>query len=90
VQNFTVLYRDEALSFIMEEGVMSAIEKSIERHRHKLAKKKPEKKQKVPWGCGLGWPEPKDFPTYAAYVAARKAADPDYTPNHDGRLWLIV
>ena len=70
---------------------MSAIEKSVRRHQDKLEKKKkPQERAKVPWGCGLGWPEAKDFANQAEYIAARQAADPDYTPNHDGRLWMIV
>jgi hypothetical protein len=70
---------------------MSAIEKAIRRHQEKLkTKKQPRVHAKVPWNCGLGWPEIKDFPTQADYVAARRATDPDYVPSHDGRLWLIV
>ena len=70
---------------------MNAIEKSIKRHQQKLrTKKQPQKRPKVPWGCGMGWPEAKDFPTQAEYIAARLAADPEYTPNHDGRIYAIV
>lgn len=70
---------------------MSAIEKSIARNKTKRAKQRQkEEKRKVPWGCGLGWPESNDYPTREDYVAARKAADPDYAPGHDGRLWAVV
>jgi hypothetical protein len=70
---------------------MDAIERSIKRHQKKLkTKKHPQKRAKVPWGCGMGWPEAKDFPTREEYIAARIAADPDYTPSHDGRLWMLV
>jgi hypothetical protein len=69
---------------------MSAIEKSIERHQKKLAtKKQPQKVSSVPWGCGMGWPEAKDYPSRAEYIAARVAADPNYAPGHDGRLWML-
>jgi hypothetical protein len=67
-----------------------AVAKSIRRHERKLqVKKPPQEAEKVPWGCGLGWPERRDFPNEAAYVAARRAADPDYSSAHDGRLWLL-
>ena len=39
---------------------------------------------------GMGHPEAKDLWPTQDEVEARIAADPDYTPNHDGRLWLIV
>ncbi len=47
-------------------------------------------------GCGMGWPEAKDRPGHVAgeygmdYVAARRAADPNYAYGHDGKLWAIV
>ena len=70
---------------------MDAITRSIERHRKKSEKKKrPQENAKVPWGCGMGWPEPKDFASREEYVKARQAADPDYAPGHDGKLWAIV
>lgn len=69
---------------------MNAVEKSIQRHAKKLATKKIPPKVKVGWGVGMGWPELKDFDTRAEYVEARMAADPEYSPTHDGKLWMLV
>ena len=70
---------------------MDAIQKSIERHQRKLkTKKQPEVRATVSWGCGMGWPEAKDFPTQAEYVSAKRAADPEYAQGHDNTLWMIV
>jgi hypothetical protein len=90
-----VTYREEAFSVVAtdKEQEMNAIEKSIRRHQEKAALREKQQRKKggpVPWGCGMGWPERKDFATEAEYIAARRAADPNYTPNHDGRLWPIV
>ncbi|MEI6864220.1 MAG: hypothetical protein WCK46_02550 [Candidatus Adlerbacteria bacterium] len=69
---------------------MDAVAKSIKRHEEKLRRKKPPQEvSKVPWGCGMGWPELKDYESLDAYVAARRAADPSYTFSHDGRFWLL-
>lgn len=69
----------------------SAVEKSMRRQQEKLKKRRPTRATSpVPWGCGLGWLERKDFESVAAYVAARQAAEPDYAYGHDGRLWAIV
>lgn len=74
-----------------DEQAKCAVEKSVRRQQEKLKKRRPPRATSpVPWGCGLGWPERKDFPDVAAYVAARRAADPDYAYGHDGRLWAIV
>ena len=73
------------------EQANGAVERSIRRQKEKLAKRKPVRKTSpVPWGVGMGWPEPHDFDSRAEYIAARQAADPDYAYGHDGRLWAIV
>ena len=69
---------------------MDAVEKAIRRHEEKLrTKKTPVRKPGVPWGCGMGWPELKDFDSAAEYEAARRKHDSEYSFNHDGRFWLL-
>jgi len=91
----------------------SAVEKSIERHRAKKALRDRQSSKRggdhgVPYGCGMGWPERKDFETQAEYLAylaetrrksrwptrqeieLKMARDPEYTPNHDNRVYAIV
>lgn len=73
---------------------MNAIEKSVRRHAAKLKiKKKPKQKLRQksdPWGVGMGYLERHDFETEAEYQAYRKSLrDDDYTPNHDGKIWML-
>ena len=68
----------------------TATDKSIKRHREKLQRRGQSPSSHIPWGLGMGWPKANDFLTQADYIAARKAADPEYTPSHDGKLWAIV
>jgi hypothetical protein len=70
---------------------MSAVDKSIARHKRKLERKKKNVKEVfVNSGCGMGWPEGKDSGSRADYIAQRLQTDPEYSPNHDGRLYMIV
>jgi len=61
----------------------NVIEKSIQRHVKKAAQRKvPEVSIPVPRGCGMGWPEMKDW-------NGPGDINDDDNPCHDQKKWLL-